>query len=1469
MHGDMEGADPQEAAGVREGDVLAGKYRIDRVLGVGGMGAVVAAQHIQLDTKVAIKFLLPATVANKEATARFTREAQSAVKITSEHVARVFDVGTLDNGAPYMVMEYLDGGDLSAWLERHGPLPVDLAIEFVLQACVALAEAHSMGIVHRDLKPANLFCLRRADGQNLIKVLDFGISKSTEPGSNVSVTSTATVMGSPLYMSPEQIKSSKNVDARSDIWALGVILYELLTRRLAFDGETFAEIAIKAATQPPPPIKMFRADVPPPVEAAIFKCLRAQRTERHRNVGELAEALVPFGTPRARALLDRIHGIIQGAGLSVSAPTQRPPADLVRVSSPTVSPFGRTTDGAKPRKSAAIGVALVAGVVVLGGGLIVLSKSAPSSVTATAAPAPQPPQQPGQAAVPPPVAQPAAAPPPAPPAPVPAPLRSGSDGDGAGLRGGSRGASRGASALERAPRGGGPRRARAARQAGAPRPARDGRRDPGEQRRHPAGALTRELTGSDSMIRRPATRARLPCVLAILAACAACLLGGAARADNLADEADLQFSLGAEKYKANDFRGALEHFLASNRLVPNRNVVYNIARAYEQLKLSADAYRYLTQALEGETDAAKRARIEEDIARTLPLIAVIRVDSDPPGASVFIDRRDLGARGNTPLVLGLAPGNYHVMADLAGYDSSEASPQDFPAGTQVHIQLTLRQIVGSLHVDGDPAGATVRLDDEQGPVLCTQPCVHDVAPGRPTLFVTAPGHQPTAVSASVVAAAVAQAPVSLTPITRTLLVASEVNGALVSVDGKAQGFTPAALALPLGTHVVSVTRAGYRAYQEQVEITPEGQARVDADMAPIEEVIAVSRSAETVEDAPSSVSIISGQELRAMGYPTVVEALRGTRGIFVGDDSSYPSIGFRGISTLGDYGDHVLVLVDGQPTNDDYVGSSYVGYDGRADIDDIQRIEVVRGPGSALYGTGAFFGVINLVTRDRDAPTHGEVAVSAAGASVGHLRASATLRLSPDAGAWVSVAGAHGGGQDYYFKEFASDPATGGYSRGLDGFDTGTLNGRVWYKSLTLQWLLTSRDKTLPAGEYATVFGDSRTHFVDTRGLVELRFEPVVSTQVQLLSRAHANLYNFDDFLPYTPENGGNASETFRGRWAGLEQRVVYTPIPAMKMTLGGEVQRHFETAQTGSNAQGSYLNRNDPFWVAAGYVVADAEPARAVKISAGARLDYYSNFGSSLNPRAAVILRPYERGVIKIMGGTAFRAPSVYEHFYTGTTQIPGLDLKPERVASGEVELTHRFSSTISGVVAAYGNYITDLIVLGGDGTVASPNQYVNSVNPIETLGAEVEVRREWRNGVMLGASYSLQHSRYLDNEAPPGGVAPLRQVPNSPEHLASLKAAAPIAGSLLGAMTRLSFEGPRFDKYDQAGDPPQNQTPAAVIWDIVLSGEAAKYGVRYNLGIYNAMDYRYAVPISREFVQTSMPQVGRTVLASSQLSF
>jgi serine/threonine protein kinase len=310
---------------VQPGEILAGKYRVDRVLGVGGMGVVVAATHLQLQQRVALKFMLDAGLVQPTLVERFGREARAAVRLRSDHVARVLDVGTLDTGSPYIVMEYLDGSDIGSVLEQRGAMPVEMAVDCVLQACDAVAEAHALGIVHRDLKPRNLFLTARNDGRGLVKVLDFGISKQTT-GSDLSLTRTTEIMGSPSYMSPEQFRSAKLVDERSDIWALGAILYELLSGQVPFVADSVTALTAMVLMDAPRPLASLRANVPTPLVRAIERCLEKDPRARFQSVAELALALEPFAPADTRELAARIARIGAGAtGALATSPSRDNP----------------------------------------------------------------------------------------------------------------------------------------------------------------------------------------------------------------------------------------------------------------------------------------------------------------------------------------------------------------------------------------------------------------------------------------------------------------------------------------------------------------------------------------------------------------------------------------------------------------------------------------------------------------------------------------------------------------------------------------------------------------------------------------------------------------------------------------------------------------------------------------------------------------------------------------------------------------------------------------------------------------------------------------------------------------------------------------------------------------------------------------------------------------------------------------
>jgi len=293
----------------REGDRIAGKYVVERVLGEGGMGVVVAARHEALDQRVAIKFLLPHVVSDPMIVERFAREARAAAKIQSAHVARVIDVGIMDDGAPYMVMEYLEGEDVETYIERKGPLEIPDAVGIIIEACEAIAEAHMASIVHRDLKPANLY-LARTPGRRIVKVLDFGISKFSNDTKGPK-TQTGGLLGTPYYMSPEQLTDTKNVDARSDIWTLGIILYQLLSGVVPFHGETMPEVVGQILKNMPGPLRDVRPDVPEALDQAILKCMSSNPSLRFADVGELVTALAPFA-PGSQAHVDAVNRALTG-----------------------------------------------------------------------------------------------------------------------------------------------------------------------------------------------------------------------------------------------------------------------------------------------------------------------------------------------------------------------------------------------------------------------------------------------------------------------------------------------------------------------------------------------------------------------------------------------------------------------------------------------------------------------------------------------------------------------------------------------------------------------------------------------------------------------------------------------------------------------------------------------------------------------------------------------------------------------------------------------------------------------------------------------------------------------------------------------------------------------------------------------------------------------------------------------------
>ena len=962
-------------------------------------------------------------------------------------------------------------------------------------------------------------------------------------------------------------------------------------------------------------------------------------------------------------------------------------------------------------------------------------------------------------------------------------------------------------------------------------------------------------------------------------------------ADGQADEAELQFQLGAEAYTAGDYRGALQHFLASNRLVPNRNVVFNIARVYEQLGRFPESYRYYVDALVGETDDLIIAEINQALKRLEPEVAIVDVVTTPPAATIYVDEKDLGSVGSSPRPIALPAGEYSIIVELVGYEPFVAGPLRLQLGKREKVEANLELIVGTIVITGDD-GTEVRIDTAAGDPVCTIPCTLDAPPGSRTLFLTRSGRADTQRQVLVEANKSVDLEVRLEALTGSLLVQADEREALVEVDGRPSGFTPAIIPdVPIGKRKVRVSLSGYRPVELEVEVMQGEQTLVgDVRLVPLREVAAASRDTEAIEDAPASITIISRQELEAFAYPTIFEALRGVRGFSMTFDSIYGNANIRGLGLPNDYNNRMLILSDGASMNDNINAGASITYDNRSDLGDVDRIEIVRGPGSVVYGTGAVAGVVNVVPHGRDEPTKGEVSVGTADSGVARARITGNWRATPNAGARASLSASRSEGYDGFllFDADGDGEDERNLATGIDDFEAYSTLGRGWLGPLTLQWHYASRRIRIPMGSFDSTFNDPRNFYEDTLGLVELRLETELSETVELLVRAHADTYRFhlDYFYELEDEDPDTGEidiyeapyfEDYLGFWFGGETRLTFRPTDNVRLALGGEVVVH-PTVQIGASEadevggeETSLLDINPTYRVYAAYALFDWKPTSYLGLSLGTRLDAYDRDGAedfvSVNPRAALILKPAPKHNIKLMGGRSFRAPSPYEFFYTdaGYTTLPsdccGNVLRPETFYQSELEYTYRLDDDWSVISSGHGLLAQNFV---GTLPVPEDEELVYFANTDDQLfaGAEVEVRREFRGGWMFAATGGFLEGRFLAQPSADGATTDNLRSPNAPRAYGSVKSVLPAIPTRLSLATRLTLEAPR--RLSIISD---EESEVAVIGDLVLTGRIEEYGVRYSLGVYNVFDWKLDLPVD-PFPSLAMPQRPRSLLANVTLT-
>lgn len=921
------------------------------------------------------------------------------------------------------------------------------------------------------------------------------------------------------------------------------------------------------------------------------------------------------------------------------------------------------------------------------------------------------------------------------------------------------------------------------------------------------------------------------------------------------EEAEIEFQLGLEAYSAGEYNLALSRFLASNRLAPNPAVAYNIARCYAKTERYAESYRWYTVAAQSlDTEDARKA-VQTGLDAVIPKVVVYDITTDPPGASVYVDSKDYGVIGTTPLKLALDPSSSGrtFIFTKEGHEDALTLEMRGERGQTIGVQTQLKPVVGTAAIRGAD-GANVHLGTPTGPVLCVAPCEAELPPGYRVLYVRREGFRDAVLQLDIQANQRTEAEAALIPNTGSILVQSSERGSLVEIDGVAAGFTPTVVrSVPVGERVVRVSQPGFLPFEQTVTVENDQQIELgDIKLAPSEAVTAVSRRAEQASLAPSSVTLITRAEIEAFRYPTIYEALRGVRGFAMTQDSVYGVATVRGFGEQNDFNNKMLLLKDGVPLNDLYGGAAFLTYDAMIDTDIIEQLEIVRGPGSVLYGTGAVSGVINIV----DPPRSKKDGVTIRGGGFDR-NFFGTGRVEKDFSDAFGVRAELSGGASQGRTETIdplgpTEPIT---VTGVERFEGATTSGRMWFgKQATMQWFYTLRKQYIPTGAYTTNFGLSpRNYWTDQRGTTEMRYEPKLSEKTSLFARAYASYSRYDGSFPI---NSYTLFETFTGVLSGAEVRLISEPVKGFRMQVGSTGNLYPSLTMTGNyipkvGEPEPYLDESGTIWTASAFGVFDIEPSKLLALSLGVRGDYWSTFGFAPSPRASLVLRPTDRDVVKLLFGRAFRAPSYFELYYSAPDVIARSDydgniLQPEVVWSAETEYSHRFGELWTVLLAGHGSLADNLIEtvpIEGEELIVT----ANSDERIQTMGADIEIRRSFQSGILASAFYSYLDSRYEGGE----------DLPNVPRHHTSGKVVFPISAPELKMAVRTSLEGTRRINLNS-----DERTPLALIADLVLSGEIPSLELEYAFGVYNALDMQYIQPVGDTLPLRTIPQPGRSIL-------
>lgn len=610
------------------------------------------------------------------------------------------------------------------------------------------------------------------------------------------------------------------------------------------------------------------------------------------------------------------------------------------------------------------------------------------------------------------------------------------------------------------------------------------------------------------------------------------------------------------------------------------------------------------------------------------------------------------------------------------------------------------------------------------------------------------------------------------------------------------------------------------------------------------EIYSASKQWQRVAEAPSSISVVTADQIKKYGYRTLADILRSVRGVYVTNDRNYSYIGIRGFARPGDYNTRVLLLVDGHRLNDNVYDGAYVGTEFPIDVDLIERVEVIRGPSSSLYGGSAFFGVINVVTKTGHDAEGAVVSFEAAsfGTYKGRVSYGQSFRNGLDTLISASFYDSAGHSK-LFFSEFDHPSTNNGIAVDADHDRYHSVLGKLSFRDFRFQTIYGNREKTIPTAPFGTVFNDPRTETIDTNGFVDLRYAHTFQNKWDLTGSLSYNRYAYDGNYVFDQAGAGTPAlvenkDFARAAWWGTELNASKKLFEKHRLTLGLDYRDNLQQDQGNydSDPYFKYLDDRRQSNVVAFYAQDEFKLRKDIIVSAGVRHDRYSAFGSTTNPRFAVIYTPQERTSVKVLYGEAFRPPNFFELYYNDANRA-GQPLNPETIKTGEVVLEQYIGRRFRISASGYVNEIHGLINQQVD--ALGNIQYAN-VGSVHGHGLELEVEGKWFNGFEGRAAYTLQRSTSEESG---------ETLSNSPMNLAKINLTAPLAQRRLFASFEGLYSGSRLTLS-------RTTLPASFVTNVSLVSQRLFKGAELSFGVYNLFNARYSDPGGEEHRQGSIPQ-------------